>query len=163
MKIYFLSLLFLTSCAAVKTDLPNLAQVNANIYRGGQPTLKGLKLLQSKGIRTIIDLNDNEPELKQEILDTTNLGLSLISIPESGLLAPHASDISRIEADLNDSSLYPIYIHCEHGKDRTGLAVALYRVQTEGWAPKKAHDEMMALGHSKLLFLMDDYFWDHVK
>ena len=31
-----------------------------------------------------------------------------------------------------------VYVHCKHGRDRTSLLVALYRVVHEGWEPKRA-------------------------
>ena len=42
----------------------------------------------------------------------------------------------------------PIYVHCEHGKDRTGLVIALYRVRYDGWTPERAAAEMAAMGHT---------------
>ena len=41
----------------------------------------------------------------------------------------------------------PVYVHCEHGKDRTGLVLALYRVRYDGWTEAQAADEMAAMGH----------------
>ena len=57
-----------------------------------------------------------------------------------------------------------VFIHCQHGKDRTGLLAALYRVKYQGWTPEQAHKEWAALGHSGMLDTlftgkMDNYFW----
>ncbi|MGZ3721881.1 MAG: phosphatase domain-containing putative toxin [Bdellovibrionales bacterium] len=49
----------------------------------------------------------------------------------------------------------PLYIHCEHGKDRTGLIVALYRIRYEGWSTDLAYKEWQDLGHSGF---GNDYF-----
>lgn len=122
----------------------------------------GMKYLKSIGIKTIIDLNNDDTALKQEMSEANELGIHVDSIPESGILAPNDKDIAVIEDELVNGS-HPIYVHCQHGKDRSGLVIALYRVKHDKWTPKQAHDEWMSYGHSPMLFLMDKYFWDHVR
>jgi protein tyrosine/serine phosphatase len=39
-------------------------------------------------------------------------------------------------------------VHCEHGHDRTGMIVALYRVCFDGWGPETAYQEMINMGHN---------------
>ena len=43
----------------------------------------------------------------------------------------------------------PVLTHCHHGKDRTGVLVAAYRICVEGWSAQKAGDEMIGLGASR--------------
>lgn len=38
-------------------------------------------------------------------------------------------------------------MHCEHGVARTGVAVALWRIERQGWAPARAVEEMIASGY----------------
>jgi protein tyrosine/serine phosphatase len=42
--------------------------------------------------------------------------------------------------------------------DRTGVIIALHRVYNEGWTPKDANDEMMALGFNTLLIPLHKYY-----
>jgi protein tyrosine/serine phosphatase len=42
----------------------------------------------------------------------------------------------------------PVLIHCEYGRDRTGLLIGLYRVLKQGWKPKDAFREMLDHGYS---------------
>ena len=42
-----------------------------------------------------------------------------------------------------------VYLHCLHGRDRTGLVWALARVRILGWTPAAAEKEMAAFGFSK--------------
>ena len=35
-----------------------------------------------------------------------------------------------------------VLVHCQHGADRTGLLVAVYRVVVQGWSKERAIDEM---------------------
>ena len=41
-----------------------------------------------------------------------------------------------------DPTLMPIFVHCEHGSDRTGVCMAAYRVVVQGWSKKDAIREM---------------------
>ena len=69
-------------------------------------------------------------------------------------------------ADLANSDLQPIYVHCQHGKDRTGLVVALERIQTEKWSVVNARAEWIAFGHGSISRIftrsLDRYFFAHV-
>lgn len=40
-------------------------------------------------------------------------------------------------------SLQPVLVHCNHGSDRTGTMVAIYRIVFEGWSKAQATDEMI--------------------
>lgn len=42
-----------------------------------------------------------------------------------------------------------VFVHCRWGVDRTGMAVAAYRILTEAWDYDKAVDEMLAHGFHK--------------
>jgi len=37
-------------------------------------------------------------------------------------------------------------VHCRHGIVRTGVFVAIYRMERQGWPPQKALDEMKLYG-----------------
>jgi tyrosine-protein phosphatase SIW14 len=59
---------------------------------------------------------------------------------------------------MADSTNYPIFVHCQHGQDRTGVIVALYRIFYEQWTPQAAHDEMMNMGFHPELVPLNHYF-----
>ncbi len=56
------------------------------------------------------------------------------------------ANMDAILAKRKDKSRMPIYVHCKHGQDRTGVVIGLERVVNEGWAPQEAHDEMVQIG-----------------
>ena len=47
---------------------------------------------------------------------------------------------------LADPANRPVFVHCKHGADRTGTAVATYRVVCQGWTKEDAIDEMRSGG-----------------
>ena len=135
-------------------------KVEEGLYRGGQPDEIGMAYLKDIGVKTILDINNDDDEFESETAQASPMDLRYI--PLSGFWEPSRKNMDQIESLIEDVTLRPLYIHCEHGKDRTGLAVALYRVHN-GWSAQAAHDEWMALGHSRLLPLMDHYFWERVE
>ena len=80
-----------------------------------------------------------------------SLGMSFFSVPLNSMKnlsnEKDKTRIFKILSMMNDPALQPVYIHCEHGVDRTGLIAALYRVQVEHCDPKRAHQEMIEDGH----------------
>jgi len=55
-------------------DLPNMHQVNSNLYRGGQPARSGLEKLKQLGIKTIINLRDDDKRAKREAAEAQAAG-----------------------------------------------------------------------------------------
>lgn len=143
----------------------NFSQVTPNLYRGGRPDAAGIDVLKQMGVRTIIDLENDDQAVATEQTWAQNDGLNFIHEPMNGIETPRDAEVDDILSKLSDPTLQPIFVHCMQGHDRTGLIVALYRVFAQGWTPKDAHDEMMALGYNSMLIAMNHYFenrthWD---
>jgi protein tyrosine/serine phosphatase len=49
----------------------------------------------------------------------------------------------RLLAIVTDPARQPVFVHCRRGSDRTGTAVAVYRICVEGWSREAAIDEMV--------------------
>ena len=56
---------------------------------------------------------------------------------------PEDEDVIKFLRIATTPSLQPVLVHCDHGSDRTGTMVAIYRVAIEGWTKAQATDEMI--------------------
>lgn len=171
-------------CEPKATDLPivNFAKVNDTLYRGGRPTEEGLQYLVAQGVVTDIDLqggdyvdpklNDyfEQGEAPQAIADekatAEKLGLVFYNFPLNSVDDVTSQEDAMIDQALeimNDQKQQPVFVHCQHGKDRSGLLVALYRIKYMGWSIGAAHKEWEAYGHTDLdqvvLHGLDAYFY----
>ena len=55
---------------------------------------------------------------------------------------PESKDIVRFLKIVSDSNSVPVFVHCQHGADRTGLMCAIYRIAVQGWSKDEAIKEM---------------------
>jgi protein tyrosine/serine phosphatase len=129
--------------------IPNFRVVDAEVYRGGQPTAEGWAYLKSRGVKTVVKL-DLISEGSDEA--AANLGMTVVdaSGPPSSYLdvygAPKPERIRLAVSTLQDENLRPVFVHCLHGQDRTGLIVGLFRVLTDHYPKPMAYKEMRENG-----------------
>jgi tyrosine-protein phosphatase SIW14 len=145
---------------AVPIDV--FAEVTAGVYRGARPERVGLEALKKMGVKTIINIDDDDEAIAEEAQNAKELGLNMISKPLSGFWAPSDEDVDAILNLLHDPSLYPVFVHCQHGQDRTGMIVGFFRVYFQQWKPEDAYQEMLDFGFHPELFLLNHYFRDRV-
>lgn len=142
----------------VPSGLPNYKQINTWIHRGGRPTEQGLLELQKLGIKTIINLENNEEAVAYEKDQAAKRGIKFFSYPINPFATPNTELVDQVLTHLQDPNLYPIYLHCNHGRDRTGLLMGLFRVELQGWAAGDAYWEMVDMGFRTVLAQLDKYF-----
>jgi tyrosine-protein phosphatase SIW14 len=125
--------------------IPNFGQVSANLYRGGQPSLDGLEALKRMGVDVVVDLRGSAS--KSEEAAVTKLGMQYVSIPSH---CPFPSDgpWARFLKVMRENQGKKVFVHCRLGDDRTGMAVAAYRMSEEGWPADEALNEMKEFGFS---------------
>lgn len=49
-----------------------------------------------------------------------------------------------------DPANQPVFVHCRHGQDRTGIVVAAYRMKVDKWSLPDAETEMQAFGFNDI-------------
>jgi len=112
------------------------ARVDDALYRGGQPSRRHLELLRALGVRTIVNLRrEDARQWLQEELDARQLGFEFFHFPFYGVFGADERFVMNILQVVRRGR---VYLHCKHGRDRTSLIVALYRVMQEGWDAHEA-------------------------
>jgi protein tyrosine/serine phosphatase len=152
-----LALVLVASLACAKGDRPaNFAVVEPDkIYRGGQPSPAQTAALRSElHVRTILRLNRGDATADRAAARLAGITLVEIPIDPKKLGTPDAATRQAVErafAVLNDPRNAPVYIHCDHGRDRTGYLVALYRARAQGWQWEAISAELARHGHGPLM------------
>jgi protein tyrosine/serine phosphatase len=124
-----------------KPGLPNFHKISDQLYRGAQPTADGMKELSRLGIKTVIDLRSFHSD--KALLKGT--GLAYESIPMKAWHA-ESEDVFRFLSIVTDTNKMPVFVHCQHGADRTGTMNAIYRMVVQGWTKEQAIQEMTGGG-----------------
>ncbi len=126
-----------------KVDLLNFHIVHPYLFRGGEPSDKGLEILKVKGVTTIIDLRHNDKAVKAEQIAVNNLGMQFINLPMSDK-APTKEQVKTFIATVEKAKTNQqiVYVHCAHGSDRTGCMVGIWRVTHDGFTYPKTYQEM---------------------
>jgi tyrosine-protein phosphatase SIW14 len=127
------------------TGIPRFGQVSENLYRGGQPSAEGLQELKRMGVRVIVDLRGSPSQTERDVV--TKLGMDYVSIP-SHCPFPRDKPWARFLEVMQENRSKKVFVHCRLGDDRTGLAVATYRIADEGWSADEALREMRIFGFS---------------
>ena len=130
------------------TGVANFAAVDDGLYRGGQPSFDGVRQLKERGVRTVIDLRDDRNP--SERMWVEEAGMAYVNIGTNA----NRIEPAKIATFLKevDEAQKPIYVHCFHGRDRTGLNLAVYRMVVQDWPREAALKELYAHGYHWAVF-----------
>lgn len=126
---------------AAAPDLPNFHAVAPGIWRGAAPSEAGLGRLKAMGVTTVIDLRIAPKTVRREGVYARSLGFHWINLP-MGADPPTPKQVSTFLSALGRAPGEPVFVHCQHGADRTGCMVGIYRVTRQGWTFPRAYAEM---------------------
>lgn len=129
--------------AIEREGLPNFYKVSDTLYRGAQPRKQGFEELKKLGIKTVVNLRRSS---RERIL-AEEAGLKYYQIPMFAWF-PKKKKFARFLDILSDPSNHPVFVHCKHGADRTGAAVAIYRIKIQNWDVEEAIYEMVNGGYN---------------
>lgn len=125
----------------------NFGKVNEGLYRGAQPDEAGIQSLRRLGVKTIINLRMSDDVWRDEGEQARASGILYTNAPMKGLGRPVDEQVKNI-LSLIETLPGPVYVHCQHGCDRTGTIIACYRIQHDQWQNRKALDEAEYYGMS---------------
>lgn len=129
-----------------REDLGHFFKVNDRLYRGQQPTDKGFTILKERGIKTVVYLHFSKSQAAHEKQVVEGLGMKFVHIPMSWITPPKEAQIKQWLKITGDSSQGPVFVHCQHGRDRTGTMIGIYRIAFDGWTYDQAYEEMKEKG-----------------
>ena len=144
-------------------ELPNFQKVNAVVYRGAQPKSGGVEILKQIGIKTVINLRDDDARAKEEESGVRHAGLQYFNYPLQRLGRPNDEKMKEILSIIDNPANQPVFVHCQHGADRTGVVIAIYRILHDGWTSEQATDEAKRYGLKMWQLGMKDYIHDFYK
>lgn len=116
--------------------------VEGKVFQSGDMPAEDLReVIRKHGIRSVVDFRfedeiHNELPPSEEAVVLADLGVNYVHLPSPQVLNEAAVN-GFIEAAADENNL-PMLIHCHHGEGRSILAVAIYRIEFEGWDPEEA-------------------------
>ncbi len=151
-------------CSTCVPGIANFANVTDKLWRGSQPDVNNpdiFRELEQRGVKTGINLRHDHDDFDK--LKGTNIRYLWIPMrawhPEEEDIVLFLSTLRRILADPNR---WPVFVHCAAGEDRTGYAIAAYRIIEEQWKADDAIHEMFDFGYNPIWFGNPD-FLRHLK
>ncbi len=142
--------------AALDTRAPKIdrfAKVNAGLYRGGMPTESQFGELKRFGIRTDISLLGAGPSSQRQVVAQEREAAEAAGLKFVNLVVPYSAPsqtfIEKFLDVVQDPANQPVYVHCKHGRDRTGTMIGLYRIAVDGQTGKQALAEMETFGFDR--------------
>jgi protein tyrosine/serine phosphatase len=150
------------SADLAKIHIDNFGKANDHYYRGAQPGRNDYGDLASIGVKTVIDLTRDGRSDEKGLVE--RFGMKFYRIPMTTSESPSESAVSEFLKLVNDPANWPVYVHCQGGRHRTGVMTAVYRMTQDGWTADRAYDEMKHFhfegfpGHPVLKKFVFDYY-----
>jgi len=137
----------------VQEGILNYGKISDRLYRGAQPDSEGIKSLKKLGVKMIVNLRMPGEAWKDEATEARASGILYTNFPMGGFARPSEAQVRQI-LSLFESFPDPVFVHCQHGCDRTGTIVACYRIFHDHWSSDKALVEAKKYGISGFEFRM---------
>jgi tyrosine-protein phosphatase SIW14 len=147
-------------------ELPNFHRVGERLYRGGQPKPGGFARLRLLGVKTVVNLRDDDEHARAEGEEARAAGLSYYNVPLGRLGRPSDAEVERVLQLIDAPENRPVFVHCHRGADRTGVVVAIYRMTHDGWTAERAQEEANRFGMRRWQLgkkdYINDFYRDHL-
>jgi protein tyrosine/serine phosphatase len=125
--------------AWVRTVVPNLYRIDADLWRSNQPGRRRLRRLKAKGLRSILSLRGDSDDaaslVEKRAAEEVGVPLHFVRMRAHKLPQP---EVLLDAVEKLRSLPKPLLIHCKSGADRTGLLVTIYLHALKGVPLAKA-------------------------
>jgi tyrosine-protein phosphatase SIW14 len=129
--------------AAVYVPPLNFAMVSPGIYRSGYPVPCNFPFLRKLGLKSIVHLGPDE-YLPANSAFAADQGVTVFHAPLRGNKEPFVSisneELQAALLPLLEPDNFPLLIHCNKGKSRTGCVVGCYR-KLQNWSISAIFEE----------------------
>lgn len=119
----------------------NFSKVSDGLYRSGYPQAQDYPFMQGLNLKTIVTLVDKElPEGYQEFIQDNHITHRVFDMAGTKKEEISVELMRSIQEVVSNDENYPLLIHCNHGKHRTGCVVGVLR-KSHQWDMKRVIDE----------------------
>lgn len=121
------------------------------LYRSAFPTIANLEYARHLGVRTVIALTPEEyPASSRRYLERHGIRFIQVGMPghKEAFAETSGELVHRVLGHILNPENYPILLHCNRGKHRTGTVVGCLR-QCQGWSDEDVIDEYRTYAHPK--------------
>ncbi|KAI2642152.1 tyrosine phosphatase family-domain-containing protein [Xylaria nigripes] len=135
----------------------NFAMVSEGLYRSGYPETRDYPFIQSLKLKTIVTLVNKElPDGFREFLQENQITHKIFDMAGTKKEAISIDLMRSIYAVVSNRENYPLLIHCNHGKHRTGCVVGVLRMANQ-WDTNRIIEEYTAFAEPKVRKTDVDY------
>ncbi|KAI0804990.1 tyrosine phosphatase family-domain-containing protein [Xylaria sp. FL0064] len=128
----------------------NFATVAEGLYRSGYPETADYPFIQGLKLKTIVTLVNKElPDGYQEFIQENQITHRIFDMAGTKKEDIPIEMMRSIYAVVSDRKNYPLLIHCNHGKHRTGCVVGVLRKSNQ-WSLKRILDEYTTFAEPKI-------------
>lgn len=130
----------------------NYGLVEEGLHRSGQPNEMNLRFIETLGLRKVVYLSPDEPDLvllhflQDQNIDFVHLGADRADSPWAPITEDTVLDSLRI---ILDESSYPLHVMDVHGSHRTGTVLGCLR-KAQRWSLTSIFDEYRRFAGSKV-------------
>ena len=111
------------------------------LYRSGRPDEQSLKDYRDRWhFRTVIDLCEEIPadpsyKVEEDFCRASGIRYVHLTLQPGGFTEQQLAQFLEI---VQNPAGAPVLVHCKHGRNRTGYAVAVYRIVVQHWSYEAA-------------------------
>ncbi|KAI1426326.1 tyrosine phosphatase family-domain-containing protein [Xylaria sp. FL1777] len=128
----------------------NFSMVCEGLYRSGYPQTQDYPFMQGLNLKTIVTLVNKElPDGYQEFIRNNQITHKIFDMAGTKKEDISIELMCSIYAVVSNRENYPLLIHCNHGRHRTGCVVGVLRKSSQ-WNMKRIIDEYTTFAEPKV-------------